>query len=258
MSSAASTEARPGGRGWALVTGGARRIGAALCVAAARSGYDVIVHCHEATAEAEAVAARVRDAGSAAEVRTAELGATDGGARLIAEAPRPLTLLVNCASRFENDRIGDLTASGFDEVIAVNLRAPVLLAQAFAEALPPGRDGLIVNIADQRVWRLTPQFFSYTLSKSALWSATQTLAQALAPRIRVNAIGPGPTLPSIHQAPGEFETEAGRVPLGRGPGLEEIADALRYLIDAPSVTGQMIAVDGGQHLAWRTPDVIGD
>jgi NAD(P)-dependent dehydrogenase (short-subunit alcohol dehydrogenase family) len=183
-------------------------------------------------------------------------------ANLFGERPAdqalPITLLVNSASLFEDDRVGGLDAAGLDAHYQTNLRAPVLLAQAFAAALAPARDGLIVNILDQRVWRLTPQFFSYTLSKAALWTATQTLAQALAPRIRVNAIGPGPTLPSIHQAPGDFEAESAAVPLGRGPTPGEIAAALRYLIDAPSVTGQMIAVDGGQHLGWRTPDVIGD
>jgi NAD(P)-dependent dehydrogenase (short-subunit alcohol dehydrogenase family) len=138
--------------------------------------------------------------------------------------------------------------------MAVNLRAPLVLAEAMAAALPADYDGHIVNITDQRVWRLTPKYFSYTLSKSGLWTATQTLAQALAPRIRVNAIGPGPTLASIHQSDPGFAAQQAAVPLARGPTPEEIAAALAYLIDAPSVTGQMIAVDGGQHLAWRTPD----
>jgi len=142
--------------------------------------------------------------------------------------------------------------------MAVNLRAPLLLAQAMAAALPADRTGLIVNITDQRVWRLTPKYFSYTLSKAALWTATQTLAQALAPRIRVNAIGPGPTLASVHQSEESFAALGRATPLGRGPTPEEIADALTYLIDAASVTGQMIAVDGGQHLAWRTPDTDHD
>jgi NAD(P)-dependent dehydrogenase (short-subunit alcohol dehydrogenase family) len=132
-----------------------------------------------------------------------------------------------------------------------------VLAQAFAAALPAGQAGLIVNIVDQRVLRPNPQFFSYSLSKAGLWWATQTLAQDLAPRIRVNAIGPGPTLASVHQAPGEFEREAAGTPLERAVSPDDIAAALRYLIDATSVTGQMIAVDAGQHLGWRTPDIIG-
>jgi NAD(P)-dependent dehydrogenase (short-subunit alcohol dehydrogenase family) len=165
---------------------------------------------------------------------------------------------VNSASLFNDDRIASLTLESWDAHLAVNVRAPVLLAKGLAAGLEPGRDGLIVNVIDQRVWRLNPQFFSYTIGKAALWAATQTLAQALAPRIRVNAIGPGPTLPSIHQTPGEFAAEAASVLLGHGATPDEIGAALAYLIDAVSVTGQMIAVDGGQHLAWKTPDVVGD
>ncbi|MEO8927527.1 MAG: SDR family oxidoreductase [Caulobacteraceae bacterium] len=245
-------------RGWALVTGAARRIGRALALAAGEAGYDVLVHHHASPDDAEETARTIRQAGRRAETRAADLSDPGACARLIAEAPGPLTLLVNCASLFADDRIATLTAAGFDTVMAANLRAPILLAQAFAAALPSERDGLIVNIADQRVWRLNPRFFSYTVSKAALWTATQTLAQALAPRIRVNAIGPGPTLASVHQSPRDFAAEAAAVPLGHGADPEQIAQALRYLIDAPSVTGQMIAVDGGQHLAWQTPDVAGD
>jgi NAD(P)-dependent dehydrogenase (short-subunit alcohol dehydrogenase family) len=177
---------------------------------------------------------------------------------MLSAAPGAVTLLVNNASKFDDDRIATLSSSVLDATLAVNLQAPVLLTQAFASALPAARPGLIVNIIDQRVWRLTPRFFSYTISKAALWTATQTLAQALAPRIRVNAIAPGPTLANIYQAPADFAAEAKALPLGRPVDPEEIGQALRYLIDAPSVTGQMIAVDGGQHLAWRTPDVLGD
>ena len=245
-------------RGWALVTGAARRIGRALALAAGEAGYDVVVHHHASPDDAEETAGALRRLGRRAETRAADLADPAAAARLIGEAPGPVTLLVNCASLFADDRIATLTPDGFDQAIAANLRAPVLLSQAFAAALPDGRDGLIVNITDQRVWRLNPRFFSYTLSKAALWTATQTLAQALAPRIRVNAIGPGPTLASVHQAPGDFAAEAAHVPLGHGADPAQIGAALRYLIDAPSVTGQMIAVDGGQHLAWRTPDVVGD
>jgi NAD(P)-dependent dehydrogenase (short-subunit alcohol dehydrogenase family) len=244
-------------RGWALVTGAGRRIGRALAVAAAEAGYDVIVHAHTSRADAEETAALVQGLGRNARVALCDLSEAEALAGLLGGAG-PVTLLVNSASHFENDRIGSLGAASLDAHFQINLRAPVLLAQAFAARLPEGRHGLIVNIIDQKVWRLTPQFFSYTLAKAALWTATQTLAQALAPRIRVNAIGPGPTLGSTHQAPGEFEKEAGAVPMGHRVTPEEIGAALRYLIDAPSVTGQMIAVDGGQHLAWRTPDVIGD
>ncbi len=249
-------------RGWALVTGAARRIGRALALSAAEAGFDVIVHTHSAGPEAAETAEQIRSLGRRARIEAFDLTETDAlagaFARLADDPGGAVTLLVNCASLFEDDRIDTLTPDRLDRHFAVNLRAPVLLAQALAAALPASRDGLIVNITDQRVMRLTPRFFSYTLSKAALWTATWTLAQALAPRIRVNAIAPGPTLASVHQAPGEFDAEAAAVPLGHGPVLDEIGAALRYLIDAPSVTGQMIAVDGGQHLAWRTPDVVGD
>jgi NAD(P)-dependent dehydrogenase (short-subunit alcohol dehydrogenase family) len=168
----------------------------------------------------------------------------------------PLTLLVNSASSFNDDRVGALDRALWDAHLETNLRAPIVLAEAFAAALPADAEGLIVNIVDQRVWRPNPQFFSYSLSKAGLWWATQTLAQALAPRIRVNAIGPGPTLPSVHQAPGEFEAEAAGTLLQRHANPDDLAAALRYLIDARAVTGQMIAVDAGQHLAWRTPDIV--
>ncbi len=245
-------------RGWALVTGAARRIGRVLAVAVGEAGYDVLVCHHASPKDVEETARAIREGGRRAETRAADLADAGACARLIGAAPGSVTLLVNCASLFADDRIETLTAEGFDAAIAANLRAPVLLAQAFAAALPLDREGLIVNIVDQRVWRLTPQFFSYTLGKAALWTATQTLAQALAPRIRVNAIGPGPTLASVHQSPADFAAEAAGVLLGHGADPAQIAGALRYLIDATSVTGQMIAVDGGQHLAWRTPDIVGD
>lgn len=245
-------------RGWALVTGAGRRIGAALAMAAGEAGYDVVVHFHSSEADAAAVAAKIRSLGREAVTRRADLAAPDQCARLVKAAPSPLTLLVNSASQFEDDSAEDFDVAGYEAMMAINLRAPLLLSQAMAAALPAGRSGLIVNITDQRVWRLTPRYFSYTLSKAALWTATQTLAQTLAPRIRVNAIGPGPTLPSPHQSPDAFAAQAAAVALARGSTPDDIAAALTYLIDAVAVTGQMIAVDGGQHLAWRTPDTMHD
>jgi NAD(P)-dependent dehydrogenase (short-subunit alcohol dehydrogenase family) len=244
------------GRGWALVTGAARRIGRELALTAARAGYDVVVHHRESAGDAAETVALIEALGRNAAAAGADL--TDAAAcrELVAAAPGALTLLVNCASLFEHDRIETLTAAGWDAAVATNLRAPVLLAQAFAAALPATSEGLIVNVIDQRVLRPTPQFFSYAVSKSTLWTATQMLAQALAPRIRVNAIAPGPTLPSIHQSPDAFAAEAAAVILGHGATPPEIGAALAYLIDARSVTGQMIAVDGGQHLSWRTPDIV--
>jgi NAD(P)-dependent dehydrogenase (short-subunit alcohol dehydrogenase family) len=243
----------------ALITGGARRIGRALALAAADAGYDIVIHCRASEAEADQLAQEIAARGRRAAVVNADLASTAEVQSLVPEASAalgPITLLVNNASIFQDDRIGGLDADQWDAQMAVNLKAPVLLAQAFAAQLPEGEEGLIVNLLDQRVLKPDPRFFSYGLSKAALWTATRTLAQALAPRIRVNGIGPGPTLPSIHQTPESFAAEAAAVPLQRRATPEAIAQALRYLIAAPLVTGQMIAVDGGQHLAWRTPDIL--
>jgi NAD(P)-dependent dehydrogenase (short-subunit alcohol dehydrogenase family) len=251
----------PSTRGVALITGAARRIGRALALTAAEAGYDVAVHHRSGAEEAEAVAAEIRALGRTAAAFRAELTDEAETSVLIvraAQALGPVTLLVNNASVFLDDRIQTLTRPSWDAHIETNLRAPVLLSQTFAAELPKDAEGLIVNMLDQRVLKPNPQFFSYGLSRAALWSATQVLAQALAPRIRVNAIGPGPTLPSIHQTPAEFDAEAHNVPLQRRSSPEDVARALRYLIEARQVTGQMIAVDGGQHLGWRTPDVVGD
>jgi NAD(P)-dependent dehydrogenase (short-subunit alcohol dehydrogenase family) len=245
-------------RGWALVTGASRRIGAALALAAGEAGFDVLVHHRGPAAEARETVERLEALGRRAVAVAGDLASPSDCERIMAEAPAPLTLLVNSASLFEEDSAQTFEVAVYEATMAVNLRAPLMLSQAMARALPADRMGLIVNILDQRVWRLTPRFFSYTLSKAALWTATQTLAQALAPRIRVNAIGPGPTLASIHQSADAFAAQFAAMPLERGPTPEDIAGALSYLIDAGSITGQMIAVDGGQHLAWRTPDVLHD
>ena len=248
-------------RGTALITGAARRIGRALALTAAEAGYDVAVHHRGADTDALALAGEIRALGRKAAAVKADLTHEDETAALVSAAAAalgPVTLLINNASVFQDDRIETLTRASWDAHLETNLRAPVRLSQAFAAALPAEAEGLIINMLDQRVWKSNPQFFSYSLSRSALWSATRVLAQALAPRIRVNAIGPGPTLPSIHQAPGEFEAEAHNVLLQRRSSPADIAGAVRYLIDARQVTGQMIAVDGGQHLGWRTPDVAGD
>jgi NAD(P)-dependent dehydrogenase (short-subunit alcohol dehydrogenase family) len=246
--------------GAALVTGAARRIGRALALEAAACGYAVAVHHRDGAEEAHELVSEITSGGGKAATLGADLCDEAAVAGLIDQAHAalgPVTLLVNNASVFQADRFGDL-GPHWDEHFDVNLRAPVLLAQAFANALPPDLDGLIVNILDQRVWRPNPQFFSYTLSKAALWTATRTIAQELGPRIRVNAIGPGPTLPSVHQSPADFETEVKGVILQKKVSPADIAGALHYLIGATSVTGQMIAVDAGQHLAWKTPDIVGD
>jgi len=241
-------------RGAALITGGARRIGRALAQACAAAGYDVAIHVRGPGDDAEAAAGEVRSAGRRATILACDLRKESAVVALVGEAESelgPVTLLVNSASVFEEDAFATLNRASWDLHMETNLRAPMVLSQAFAGRLPADREGLIVNILDQRVLRPTPEFFSYSLSKAALWEATRMLAQALAPRVRVNGIGPGPTLQSIHQDSAAFAAEASGTLIGRPVSPAEIAGALRYLIDAPSVTGQMIAVDAGQHLAWR-------
>jgi NAD(P)-dependent dehydrogenase (short-subunit alcohol dehydrogenase family) len=240
------------GRGAALVTGGARRIGRVLARAAAEAGYDVALHVRAVDDDAEAAAGEVRGCGRKAALLTCDLRKESATVALVGEAEAelgPVTLLVNCASVFEQDQFSDMNRASWDLHMETNLRAPLVLAQAFARRLPDDREGLIVNVLDQRVWRPGPDFFSYTLSKTALWDATRMLAQALAPRIRVNGIGPGPTLPSIHQDQAAFDAEVATTLLKRPSAPPQMAAALRYLIDAEAVTGQMIAVDSGQHLA---------
>jgi NAD(P)-dependent dehydrogenase (short-subunit alcohol dehydrogenase family) len=243
----------------ALVTGGARRIGRAIVERLAAEGYAVAIHCHRSDEEAHALGRALQAKGAGAEVVEADLGdaAMLGGLVRRARATLgALTLLVNNASAFEPDDIHSLDEALWERHFRINLQAPVFLARDFAAQLPEGGEGAIVNVIDQRVWKPTPQFFSYTLSKSALFTATQTMAQALAPWIRVNAVGPGPTLASRRQHEDDFARQGASVPLGHGPRPEEIAEAVLFLASAKSVTGQMLAVDGGQHLAWQTPDVL--
>lgn len=247
------TEPRPGA---ALVTGGARRIGRAIVLALARRGHDVVVHHRDSLEDAEALAEEARAFGVRCAAVSADLTDEAEVRALIPaaiEALGPLSILVNNASVFEDDRVGGLSRETWDLHLETNLRSPVVLAEAFAAQAPDGAS--IVNLLDQRVLKPDPRFISYALSRNGLWWATRTLAQALAPRIRVNGVGPGPTLASIHQSEAEFAAEQAAVPLGHGPSPEDIAEAVLYLVDARSVTGQMIAVDGGQHLAWRTPDI---
>ena len=239
-------------RGAALVTGGARRIGRVLAATAAEAGYDVAIHVRAMDDEAEAAAGEVRAHGRKAVILTCDLRQEPAAVALVGNAESelgPVTLLVNCASVFEQDAFSDMNRASWDLHMETNLRAPLVLAQVFARRLPADREGLIVNILDQRVLRPGPDFFSYSLSKAALWNATRMLAQALAPRIRVNGIGPGPVLASIHQDAEAFEAEARATPMGRSAPPAQVGAALRYLIDATAVTGQMIAVDSGQHLS---------
>jgi len=249
------TESATSGRGVALVTGGARRIGRAICLTLARAGFDVAIHHHASGEAARDLAEAIGGLGRRACLLQADLTDEARVRALVpaaAEALGPVTVLVNNASVFEDDRIGGLTRDSWDKHLETNLRAPIVLAETFAAQTV---EGAIVNLLDQKVLKPDPRFFSYSLSRNGLWWATQTLAQALAPGIRVNGVGPGPTLPSIHQTPEEFAAEAGATLLQRPGSPEAVAEAVLWLIDARMVTGQMIAVDGGQHLAWRTPDI---
>ena len=240
----------------ALVTGAGRRIGAAIALALARAGYAMVLHANNSRDDAERLASAIMGAGGQAHVVLADLADHDAVRGLVpaAAAFGRLTLLVNNAGEFEPDDIETLSPARFQRAIAVNLQAPLFLSQAFAAQAPEGLGASIVNIVDQRVLRPNPRFFSYTLSKSALFTATTTLAQALAPRVRVNGVAPGPTLPSPRQTDAQFAAQADSVPLKRGPQPDDIATAVLYLAQATNVTGVTIPVDGGQHLAWRTAD----
>ena len=246
------TEARA-----ALVTGGGKRIGRAICLALAEAGRDVAIHYRSDPQEAEAVAEAVRALGRRAVTLKADLTDEDQVKGLIPAAAAELgylAVLVNNASVFEDDRVGDLSRETWDKHLDTNLRAPVVLAEAFAAQAPDG--SVIINLLDQRVLKPDPRFFSYALSRNGLWWATRTLAQALAPRIRVNGVGPGPTLPSVHQTEADFAAEAAGTLLQKPGSPEAVAAAVLWLVGADMVTGQMIAVDGGQHLTWQTPDIL--
>ncbi len=237
----------------ALVTGAARRIGRAIALDLAAHGWAVAVHHHRSAEAADELVDRIIADGGRAVALRADLSREAESAGLIAravEALGPLGCLVNNAARFERDEIASVTRQTWDAHLEPNLRAPLVLAQGFAAALPADRCGAIINLLDERVWNLTPHFVSYTVAKSALWTLTRTLALALAPRIRVNGIGPGPALPSARQSAQQFDRQCAALPLGRGTSPEEICQAVQFLLAAGSMTGQMLALDGGQHLGW--------
>jgi NAD(P)-dependent dehydrogenase (short-subunit alcohol dehydrogenase family) len=240
----------------ALVTGAARRLGRAMAEDLGALGFAVAVHYNRSAREAAEAVAAIRAMGAKAVALKADLAREAEVKTLVARAEKalgPLGVLVNNASTFERDEALSATRKSWDFHIEPNLRAPFLLSQEFARRLPAKAEGAIVNLLDQRVWSLTPHFVSYTVSKYALWGLTQTLALALAPRVRVNGIGPGPTLPSPRQTQAQFLRQFESMPLGRGATTAEVCAALRYLLGARALTGQMIAVDGGQHLAWSLP-----
>jgi NAD(P)-dependent dehydrogenase (short-subunit alcohol dehydrogenase family) len=240
----------------ALVTGGSRRIGQAIALALAGHGFDIAIHCHSSVAAANETRTHIETLGQRSVVLRADLASEAQVIPLISQATEalgPIGVLVNNASRFDRDEWQDATRESWDAHIEPNLRAPFVLIQAFARALPALAEGVVINMIDQRVWSLTPHFVSYTLSKAGLWALTQTMALALAPRIRVNAIGPGPALPSPRQTEAQFTRQSASVPLGHGTDPAEIARAAIGILSLPGMTGQMIALDGGQHLQWSSP-----
>lgn len=253
----------------ALVTGAGKRLGRAMALYLAGRGHDVAVHYSSSADEAEAVAAEIRALGRRAQTFRADLlveTETEALIPAVTAALGPLTVLVNNASIFEYDRIDTATRESWDRHLESNLRAPYVLTQGFARQCPPAltdeageplAQGLVINMIDQRILKLTPEFSTYTIAKMGLWALTRTAAQGLAPHIRVNAIGPGPTLQGARQSAQHFANQRAATVLGRGANPADICAALGFFLDSPAVTGQFLAIDGGQHLAWQTPDVLG-
>ena len=253
----------------ALVTGGAMRIGREIALYLAGRGFDVAVHYASSVTEAEATVADIAALGRTAVALQADLLDEAQLAGLIPAATAalggPLTLLVNNASIFEHDTIATATKASWDRHLGSNLRAPFVLTQMFAAQAPaamlvdgePLARALIINMIDQRVLKPTPEFMTYSLAKAGLHALTRTSAQALAPHVRVNGIGPGPTVQGTRQSDSHFARQRAATILGRGAGPADVCAAIGFFLDSPAVTGQMIAVDGGQHLAWATPDVLG-
>ncbi|MEM6479610.1 MAG: SDR family oxidoreductase [Pseudomonadota bacterium] len=252
----------------ALVTGAGARLGRAMAIYLAERGFDVAVHYASSRDGAESTAGEIEAKGQKAATLRADLLFEEEIEALLPRAADalggPVTCLVNNASIFEYDSLATATRESWDRHLESNLRAPFVLTQALAaQPFEAGSDGepratgLVVNMIDQRVRKLTPEFMSYTIAKMGLWALTQTAAQALAPRIRVNAIGPGPTLQGHRQSADHFARQRAATVLGRGAHPADINAALGYFLDAPAVTGQLLCVDGGQHLAWETPDVLG-
>lgn len=243
-------------KGAALITGAAQRIGRAIAIELARQGRPIAVHYGASKAAAEDTVGEIERDGGHAVALGADLAREEQVRALLPAAEAalgPIDCLINNAAAFERDSVENATRASWDAHMETNLRAPFVLIQAVAERLPAGRTGNVINILDERVWNLTPHFVSYTLSKSALWSLTQTMALALAPHIRVNGIGPGPTLPSPRQSDEEFARQQAMMPLGRGTTPAEICAVVQFILAAPAMTGQMIALDGGQHLGWAQP-----
>lgn len=253
----------------ALVTGAGKRLGRAMALYLAGRGHDVAVHYAASADEAAGVVAEIRAMGRRAQAFRADLlveAETQALVPAVTAALGPLTVLVNNASIFEYDRIETSTRQSWDRHLESNLRAPYVLTQAFARQCPPALTddqgeplarGLVVNMIDQRILKPTPEFSTYTIAKLGLWALTRTAAQGLAPHVRVNGIGPGPTLQGARQSGEHFARQRAATVLGRGANPADICAALGFFLDSPAVTGQFLAIDGGQHLAWQTPDVLG-
>ncbi|MEH6526226.1 MAG: SDR family oxidoreductase [Sneathiella sp.] len=234
-----------------LITGASQRIGRAIALSFAKAGWDIALHFNTSRDAAEKTGTELEALGARVALLKADLGDPAAVSEIISNASAeigPISCLVNNAARFEVDSIFDLTAGSFDSHLKSNLLAPALLSQEFHKQLPENLQGNIINIIDQRVFNLRPEFLSYTLSKTGLWTLTQTTAMAMAPNIRVNAIGPGPTLANTRQSAAQFKQQQQSVPLGYGPSPEEIARAVHFILESPSMTGEFIALDGGQHL----------
>ena len=239
----------------ALVTGAARRVGAAIALTLAGTGFDIAVHFRASREDAESLAATIRGLGRRAELFQADLAQEPQTETLVERAQAavgPVGVLINNASRFERDEWDTVTRDSWDAHLAPNLRAAFVLTQHLAKHLPAGAEGVVVNMLDQRVWSLTPHYISYTVSKYALWGLTQSLALALAPRIRVNGIGPGPALPNAQQSMAQFAAQCASTPLRRGTSPGEIAEAVLAILRLPALAGQMLALDGAQHLQWKS------
>ncbi len=243
-------------RGTALVTGAARRIGRGLALALADLGFDVVVHCRTSTSEAQQTAGAIEARGRRAAVVGADLEDPEQARALVgraAEALGPITVLVNNAAIFELDRPDSVSERSWSRHMEIDLHAPFLLIQSLARDLPPGRDALVVNLIDQRVLNPTPNYTSYTVAKAGLLALTRHLALALAPRVRVNAIGPGIVLAAEGLGEAGFGSLVAAAPLRRAATLDEMSAVLRMMVETPSLTGQMVALDAGLHLGWLHP-----
>lgn len=236
-----------------LITGAGARVGAYLARGLASDGWHVCIHYNRSEIKAQDLVESISGAGGSASIVKANLSVPQDVNTLIKRCNRPLSALINNASTFQPDAAEDFTTATWDYHRAVNLDAPLRLSADFAAQA--GTGGSIINMIDQRVLKPNPQFFTYSIAKAGLFWATKTMAQSFAPLVRVNGIGPGPTLENTEQAEGEFSAEAKATLLGEGSPPETILHGVRYLLGAKAVTGQMIAVDGGQHLVWQTPDL---